>query len=130
MRELPTFPVTQAVLQGYSRAHLFNSLPTMLHAPGGVYRKDTDPLVTHNLNKEDSGPLLSPGVQAGLDEDHSIIHPVENHVHSDTLLSSTEQLTTPEQQNPLLSNKVPWGLIRDNATVCLQVPLHLSPVTD
>lgn len=43
VRELPTFPVTKAVLAGYSRAHLFTSLTTTLQAPGGIYRKETSP---------------------------------------------------------------------------------------
>lgn len=45
VRELPDLPVTRAVLDGFSRSHLFKSLPPgSLPSPGGVYRKNAEPL--------------------------------------------------------------------------------------
>ena len=45
VRELPDLPVTQAVLDGFSRVHLLESVPLgSLPSPGGVYRKNAEPL--------------------------------------------------------------------------------------
>ena len=72
--ELPDQPVVNTVLDGYSKLHITDSflLPT-LHTPGGVYRKEVEPLSRHthhipdDVKQEESPPALLP---------------IENHTHS------------------------------------------------
>ena len=55
VRELPDLPVTRAVLDGFSRSHLLESLPSgSLPSPGGVYQKKAEPL-TPSGESEDRG---------------------------------------------------------------------------
>ena len=95
VRELPTFPVTRAVLEGYSRAHLFNSLPTILRAPGGVYRKDTAPVLSPNGTEDGSHRVLSHSRHSSAsseddeedgEEEQPAVLPVQNHLYSEKLL--------------------------------------------
>ena len=78
VRELPDLPVTRAVLDGYSRSHLLESLPLgSFPSPGGVYRKNAEPL-TPSATTDRRGFELAP-------------FPSPNTAHSNGTMHSSQQ---------------------------------------
>ena len=57
--ELPDQPVVNTVLDGYSKSHMVSSFSNSLHAPGGIYRKEVEPLA-RPTPRDPSDPALLP----------------------------------------------------------------------
>ena len=66
--ELPDQPVVNTVLDGYSKSRMVSSFTTSLRTPGGVYRKEVEPLV-RPVPRDPSDPALLP-IENRLEEDY------------------------------------------------------------
>ena len=57
--ELPDQPVVNTVLDGYSKSRMVSSFSNSLRAPGGIYRKEVEPLA-RPTPRDPSDPALLP----------------------------------------------------------------------
>jgi golgin subfamily A protein 1 len=102
--ELPDQPLVQTVLEGYSKSQMASTFSSSLQTPGGVYRKEVEP-----LSRPEGLPLKSVGSIDGEGSSPPAILPIENHslFEGDQLeVVSYHELVELRKENELLQEQL------------------------